>query len=304
MINKLDEIIDKLKGSEKMILSIAQAEDEELLEAVNEAVKENIITPILIGNEESIRAICNKIEFKLDNIKIINSKDIKESSKIAVSLVTNKEADFIMKGIVDTSILLKEVLNKEYGLRNSSLLSHVAIYEIESYHKLLILTDAGMNICPDYKSKEKILLNAIKVAKSLEIENIKIAALAAKEKVDANMQATIDADLLKKNFKESSNKECIVIEGPLSFDIAICKQSSLIKGLNSKVSGDVDILLVPNIEAGNMLGKSFTYMANAKSAGIIMGAKVPIILPSRSDNHQSKLYSIAYGALVSKFMKK
>lgn len=304
MIKKLDGIIDKLKNEKRMILSVAHAEDEELLMAVKDAYEKEIIQPILIGNLEKIKTICNKIDFNLNNIEIIQSNDSKISSKIAVNLVTNKEADFIMKGLVDTSILLKEILNKDYGLRDNNLLSHVALYQIDNYKKLIILTDAGMNINPSYKEKEMILINAINATKPLEIEEVKIAILAAKEKVDKNMQATMDADFIQRNFKEQYNEDGIVIEGPLSFDIAVCKKSSLIKGIDSKVSGDVDILLVPNIETGNILGKSFTYMANAKSAGIVMGAKVPIILPSRSDNHQSKLYSIAYGALVSKFMKK
>lgn len=303
MIKKLDDILEQLKGSEKVVLSVAAAHDEEVLIAVKDAVEKGIIKPILVGDEEQINYISNKIDFKLDNIKIINSKDIEESSKIAVQLVSNKEADFIMKGLLDTSILLKSVLNKDYGLRTDSLLSHVMIYELNNYHKLLLLTDGGMNISPDYKQKEKILKNSVQAAQSLGMETIKVACLAAKEKVNPKMQATIDADLLVKGSNEGAFGDNVIVEGPLAFDIAVSKEASEVKGLNSKVSGDADILLVPTIEVGNGIGKSFTYMANAKSAGIVMGAKAPIVLVSRADNHESKLYSIAYGALIAKNIK-
>lgn len=303
MIKKLDDILEQLKGREKVVLSVAAAHDEEVLIAVKDAVEKGIIKPILVGDEEKINYISNKIDFKLDNIKIIDSKDIEESSKIAVQLVSNKEADFIMKGLLDTSVLLKSVLNKDYGLRTDSLLSHVMIYELNNYHKLLLLTDGGMNISPDYNQKEKILKNSIQAAKSLGMETIKVACLAAKEKVNPKMQATIDADLLVKAYNEGEFGDNVIVEGPLAFDIAVSKEASEVKGLNSKVSGDADILLVPTIEVGNGIGKSFTYMANAKSAGVVMGAKAPIVLVSRADNHESKLYSIAYGALIAKNIK-
>ncbi|WP_042276962.1 bifunctional enoyl-CoA hydratase/phosphate acetyltransferase [[Clostridium] dakarense] len=303
MIKKLDDILENLKGSEKVILSVAAAHDEEVLIAVKDAVEKGIIKPILVGDEEKINYISNKIDFNLDDIKIINSNDIEESSKIAVQLVSNKEADFIMKGLLDTSILLKSVLNKDYGLRTDSLLSHVMIYELNNYHKLLLLTDGGMNISPDYNQKEKILKNSVQAAQSLGMETIKVACLAAKEKVNPKMQATIDADLLVKASNEGVFGKNVIVEGPLAFDIAVSKEASEVKGVNSDVSGEADILLVPTIEVGNGIGKSFTYMANAKSAGIVMGAKAPIVLVSRADNHESKLYSIAYGALIAKNIK-
>lgn len=303
MIKKLDDILENLKGSEKVVLSVAAAHDEEVLIAVKDAVEKGIIKPILVGDEEKINYISSKIDFNLDDVKIINSNDIEESSEIAVQLVSNKEADFIMKGLLDTSVLLKSVLNKDYGLRTDSLLSHVMIYELNNYHKLLLLTDGGMNISPDYNQKEKILKNSVQAARSLGMEIIKVACLAAKEKVNTKMQATIDADLLVKASNEGVFGKNVIVEGPLAFDIAVSKEASEVKGLNSNVSGDADILLVPTIEVGNGIGKSFTYMANAKSAGIVMGAKAPIVLVSRADNHESKLYSIAYGALIAKSMK-
>jgi len=298
MINNLEEMLKILKEKEKAVLSVAAAEDEEVLLSIKDAVKMNIVKPILVGDLEKIKEISNKINFNLEKIQIIDSKTIEESAKIATKLVSDNKADFLMKGILDTSILLKSVLDKEYGLRTESLLSHVMIYQMNNYKKLLILTDGGMNISPTYDQKEKILQNAIECAKSLELDVIKVACLAAKEKVNPKMQATIDADILKKSCEEGKFGENIVVEGPLALDIALSKEASDIKKFNSEVSGDVDILLVPTIEVGNALGKSFTYMANAKSAGIIMGAKAPIVLVSRADSAESKLLSIALGANI------
>lgn len=303
MIKDLHDMLDKLKQEEKVILSVAAAEDREVLLAIKDAVNKEVIQPILVGQADKIKSISNDINFELEGITIIDSPSIEESAKIAVELVSKQEADFVMKGLLDTSILLKSVLNKEYGLRTESLLSHVMIYQLENYHKLLILTDGGMNISPDYEQKEKILKNAIQAAKCLGMDEVKVACLAAKEKVNPKMQATVDARLLQEACKEGKFGEGVIVEGPLAFDLAISKESSEIKGFKSEVSGDTDILLVPNIEVGNGIGKSFTYMANAKSAGIIMGAKAPVVLVSRADSHESKLYSIAYGALIAKSMK-
>ena len=273
------------------------------MQAVKDSVDIGIIKPILVGNSEKIKSISKQIKFDLSGIKIINSNSIEESAKIAIELVSSKKADFVMKGILDTSILLKSVLNKDYGLRTDSLLSHVMIYQMDNYHKLLLLTDGGMNISPNYEEKEKILKNAIEAANALGIENIKVACIAAKEKVNPKMQATVDGELLQKASMAGIFGKNVIVEGPLSLDIALSKEASKIKGFKSKVSGDTDILLMPTIEAGNGIGKSFTYMANAKSAGVIMGAKSPIVLVSRADSSESKLYSIAYGALIVKNIK-
>ena len=303
MIKKLEDILDELKDGERVVLSVAAAHDKEVLTSIKSALDRGIIDPILVGELDKINEISKEIGLNLDNIRVIEGCGVEECAKIAVKLVSSKEADFVMKGILDTSVLLKEVLNKEYGLRTDSLLSHVMIYEMESYHKLLMLTDGGMNISPDYLQKEKILKNAITASKSLGLETVKVACLAAKEKVNPKMQATVDADMLSKKCQEGAFGEGVIVEGPLAFDIAVSKKASEVKGFNSNVSGDADILLVPTIEVGNGIGKSFTYMANAKSAGIIMGAKAPIVLVSRADSHESKLYSIAYGALIARNIK-
>ena len=303
MIKKLDQMLDVLKGSEKVVLSVAAAHDEEVLLAIKSATEMNIITPILVGQEDKIRKISDEINFDLNGIKIIDKENIEECAEVAVKLVSSKEADFVMKGLLDTSVILKAVLNKEWGLRTDSLLSHVMIYEVDFYHKLLVTTDGGMNIAPNYEQKVKILKNAIKATEPLGLETIKVCALAAKEKVNPKMQATVDAKELEDACKNGEFGENVIVEGPLAFDLAVSKEACEVKGFKTEVGGDVDIILMPTIEVGNGIGKAFTYAAGAKSAGIIMGAKAPIVLVSRADTHESKLYSIAYGAIVAAHKK-
>ena len=299
MINKLDDMLKKLKGDKRVTLSVAAAHDEEVLLAIKSAVEMEIITPILIGQEHKIRKISKEINFDLDNFKIINKETIEECAETAVKLVSSGEADFVMKGLLDTSVILKAVLNKEWGLRTDSLLSHVMVYEVPSYDKLLVTTDGGMNIAPDYDQKVKILKNAIEATKPLGLKHIKVACLAAKEKVNSKMQATVDARALQEAGERGEFGKDVTVEGPLAFDLAVSKEAAKVKGFKSKVSGETDIMLMPTIEVGNGIGKALTYFAGAKSAGIIMGAKAPIVLVSRADSHESKLYSIAYGALIA-----
>ena len=292
MIKKLDQMLDVLKDMDKVVLSVAAAHDEEVLLAIKSATEMNIITPILVGQEDKIRKISDEINFDLNGIKIIDKETIEECAEVAVKLVSSKEADFVMKGLLDTSVILKAVLNKEWGLRTDSLLSHVMVYEADFYPKLLVTTDGGMNIAPNYEQKVKILKNAIKATEPLGLETIKVCALAAKEKVNPKMQATVDAKELEDACKNGEFGENVIVEGPLAFDLAVSKEACEVKGFKTEVGGDVDIILMPTIEVGNGIGKAFTYAAGAKSAGIIMGAKAPIVLVSRSDTHESKLYSI------------
>ncbi|MPM46116.1 Phosphate acetyltransferase [bioreactor metagenome] len=223
--------------------------------------------------------------------------DINKAAAKAVELVSKGEAQFLMKGILGTADLLKAVLNKEAGLKTSNLLSHVMIYEVPTYHKLLFLTDGGMVPYPELKDKIGIINNAVKVAHSLQIEKPMVAPICAVEVVNPSMQATLDAAALATMNKRGQIKGCI-IDGPLALDNAISKEAAHHKGIVSEVAGETDILLVPNIEAGNFLGKSLTYFAQAESAGVIVGAKCPVVLVSRADSAKSKLYSIALGAVL------
>lgn len=297
MITKLEEIIEKAKSGKKKTLAIAVAQDEVVLKAVYEAVNENIINAVLVGDEDKIISIARNLNIDLSKFKIINEKDIKKAAAKAVQLVVNKEADFIMKGMLGTADLLRAVLNKECGLKTSNLLSHVMVYETSNYHKLILLTDGGMVTYPELKDKIGIIKNAVNLAHALGIECPKVAPICAVEVVNTNMQATLDAAALTAMNQRGQLKGCI-IDGPLGLDNAISKEAAKHKGIVSDVAGDSDILLVPNIEAGNFLGKSLTYFADAESAGVILGAKCPVVLVSRADSTQSKLYSIALGATL------
>lgn len=297
-IKKLDELL-KINNQKKMKLVVVAAQDREVLKAVLDAQGLNIIEPILVGDRDKIEEILNKENIDFENIEIIHEENLEKSAELSVKLINQGEADFLMKGLVDTSILMKAVLNKEWGLRTDSLLSHLMVYEVDTYPKLIYLTDGGMNLYPNLKQKTMIVENSIKVIKSMGNHLIKVACLAAKEKVDSKMPATVDALELKKKYEEGYFEKGVIVDGPMALDLAVSKQSAEIKGFKSQVAGDADLLLVPNIEMGNGIGKSITYFAGGKSAGIIMGAKVPIVLVSRADTHDSKLYSIAFGSLVA-----
>lgn len=284
------------KGPKK--ISVAVAEDEEVLSAIKEAMELEIVVPILVGNKEKIFEISKEIDLDLEFIEILDEKDPSLASRMATELVSSGRAQILMKGLVDTSIIMKQVLDKEIGLRTENVISHVAVFEVETYHKLFIVTDAAMNLAPDLIKKKEIIENAVKLAISLDIVNPKVAVLAAKEKVDPKMEATVHARELSDMNKRGEIKNCIV-DGPFALDNAINKHSAMIKGIDSVVAGDADILLAPNIEAGNVLYKSLTYFARAKSAGLIVGTKAPIVLTSRADNHQTKLNSIALAVLMA-----
>ncbi len=301
VIKNLDDLIIAAKKQKTMRLVIAAAQDSDVLSAVVKAYEESIIEPILVGAKKVIDEIALKENLDLSKFEIIDEEDMQKSAEISVRLVSEGKADFIMKGLLDTSLLLKAVLDKEIGLRTDSQLSHVMVYEVPSYHKLLFLTDGGMNISPSLDEKIKITKNLIKSIRALGNENIKIAALAAKEKVNPKMTATIDADELQKLCAKGEFGENVRLEGPLALDLAISKEAAEIKSFKSDIAGDVDGILVPTIEVGNGIGKSLTYLAGAQSAGIIMGAKVPVVLVSRADSYESKLYSIALGSVIASY---
>lgn len=299
MINKLEQLIKQAQGQKKMKLAVAAAQDKDVLNAVAEAQQLNLIDVILVGDEPKIKEIAKELEISTDPFTIIHKEDLMDAALETVKLVSTGQADFVMKGILDTSILLKAVLNKEVGLRTNNLLSHVMVYEIPAYHKLLLLTDGGMIIEPSLDDKKGILQNAILVSKALGNKDIKVACLSAKEKVNEKMPSTVDGAKLKEIGNEGVFGENVYVEGPIAFDLAVSKEAAAIKGFESPVCGETDILLVPTIEVGNGIGKALTYMAGGKSAGVIMGAKAPVVLVSRADSSETKLYSIALGSVIA-----
>ncbi|NLY09984.1 MAG: bifunctional enoyl-CoA hydratase/phosphate acetyltransferase [Tissierellia bacterium] len=296
MIKDFKHLLEEAQKNEPVIMSVAVAQDDHVLDAVKEAMALKLITPILVGDEAKIREIAKEVGLNLDGIRIIHEEDITEAAKIATKLVHDKEADLLMKGIVDTSIIMKQVLNKEYGLRSGNVISHIAVLSVPTYHKLFVLTDAAMNIAPDLETKAKILRNAVDFTHSLGIENPKVGILAAKEKVSDSMPATLDAQALVEMNKNGEIDGCIV-DGPFALDNAMSAESAKIKGMVSDVAGDCDILLAPAIEAGNVGYKAITVLGGGKVGGLILGASAPIVLTSRADSAESKLYSIALGAM-------
>jgi phosphate butyryltransferase len=281
-----------------MKLAVAAAQDAEVMQAVENARSMGLIDGILVGDGERINDVASACGINLSNYDVIDIKENQEAARAAVELVSSGRADFLMKGILATADLLRAVLDKEVGLRTGNLLSHVMVYSVPSYHKLLFLTDGGMVTYPDLQQKVQIVQNAVRAAKALDISPVNVAPLCAVEVVNPDMQPTIDAAVLAKMSQRGQIKDC-VIDGPLALDNAISLEAAKHKGITSPVAGEADVLLVPNIESGNLLGKSLTYFAGAKSAGVIMGAKCPVVLVSRSDTSESKLYSIALGSVVA-----
>lgn len=298
-ISDLHKIIHAHDDKKKLVLCAAG--DEHSLEAVLEAYKDGIITPILVGLKTEIDETVSEYNFDISGIEVHYERDLASVVRKSVSLVINEDADILMKGHISTAQLLSGVLNKEYGLKTKRFLSHLAIFDIPEYHKPLAITDVAMNINPDLKQKTAIINNAVNFLGKIGLENPKIAALAAVENVNDKMQATMDAALLSIMQRRGQIKNCI-IDGPLAFDNAISFESKKTKGLEGPVAGDADMLLVPDIEAGNMLYKAFVFFANAEVCGVVLGAPFPIVLTSRADSEQTKYNSILLAAAsTSKF---
>lgn len=296
-MKNLTEVLNNAKHNKSKMLVVAAAEDKHVLQAVKLAVLDNIIEVILVGGNDKIASISKEIGFDLSNTEIIKEQSPEQSCAKAVELINLGKADFLMKGLVGTATLLKAVLDKEKGLRKEKLLSHVAFFETKYYHKLLCITDAAMNIEPELEAKLGIIKNAVNACNGLGISKPKVAAVAAVEFVNPKMQATIDAAELTAMNKKGEIQNCIV-EGPLALDIAISKEAAHHKGIKGEVVGDADILLMHDINVGNVFYKSLNFLGGAVSGAVIMGAKVPIVLTSRADSEQSKLISIAVAAAM------
>jgi len=296
-MKKLNELLENAKKLTQKRLVVASAEDEHVLEAVKAAEEMKIITPILVGNIVKIEEIAKKLHWDINKLEKIGENNPVKASATAVMMVNEGKADILMKGLVSTADLLKAVLNKDYGIKKSDVLSHVAIFESPYYHKLIAVSDVAMNIAPELKEKVAIVNNAVTVLNRIGIINPKVAILAAVEVVNPAMPATQDAAMLTIMNKRKQIKNCI-IDGPLSLDIAVSKESVLIKGIESEVAGDADLLICNAIESGNVLYKSLNFLGGANVAAVIMGAKVPFVLTSRADSENSKLLSIALSALL------
>ncbi len=298
MIRNLTELLRKAKSQPIRKMAVAAAEDEHVLKALQDAMKEEIIIPLLVGDKEEIERIAQSIGFALDSIELVDNREGSAvSARIAAAKVKSGEADIIMKGFVSTGDLLKAVLDRDLGLRTDQLLSHVAFFESPYYHKIFCVTDVAMNIAPDLDAKVQIIHNAVKACHGIGIENPKVAVAAAVETVNPKMEATMHAVQLKEMNQKGLLKGCIV-DGPFAIDIAVNATAARHKGVGGEVAGDCDVILAPDIEAGNMFYKALNFLGGASSAAVVMGATVPVVLTSRSDDERSKLLSIALATLI------
>lgn len=296
-MKSIADILAAARAGGRKRIAVAAAQEHSALEAALDAKAAGIAEPILIGDLEAIRAIAGELGADLAGLRLIEEKDYAKAAAAAVALVRSGEADVLMKGVLDTSILLKAALNKESGLNAGRLTSHVAVMESPHYHKLFIVTDAAINIAPDLQGKLDIIANAVKVSRALGVDRPKVALLAAVEKVNDKMPCTVDAAVITVMNRRGQVKDCI-IDGPLALDNAISAESARIKKIVSDVAGDADVLVAPDIEAGNLLYKALLDLGGAKGAGIVAGAAKPIVLTSRADSRETKLASIALAVLA------
>jgi phosphate butyryltransferase len=299
MITTFSDILDSVKGKPRKTIAVAMADEDDVLKALSHAYKQGIADAVLVGHKDRILRCSQEHEIDISRFDIAHAETEQQAVAISISLVREHLADTLMKGRCNTATLLRGVLDKEQGLRSGKLLSHLGVFEVPNYHKLLLMSDAAMNIAPDLAAKTTILENAVAAAHLLGMENPKVALIAAVEKVNYEaMPCTIDAAILSQMASRGQIQNCIV-DGPMALDNAVSAKSCEVKGLDSPVGGDVDVLIMPDIEAANIFYKSMAYISGAKSAGIILGARVPIILTSRADSEEVKFLSIAVGALVS-----
>jgi phosphate butyryltransferase len=295
MITNLNQLLDKAQKTKTKILAIAAAEDKYVMNAIAKAKQLNLVKPVYIGSKEKILNVASEMGVSINENEIIDQPDVNNACIEAVKMVSEGKADLLMKGLVSTGVLLKQVVSKDHGLLSGNLLSHLAVFESPNYHKLLGLTDAAMNISPSLEEKAAILKNAVNAFHLIGCNTPKAAVLAAVEKVNPKIKATTDAVELKK-----MNISGCIVDGPFALDNAVSKEAAAHKNIEGDVAGDADILLAPDLNTGNALYKSLSFLGNARCAAIIVGSKAPIVLTSRADTEETKFLSIALGVLTSK----
>lgn len=297
------ELISKVSEFEMKKVSIAVAQDSAVLEAVRAAKDRKIADAILVGDEDKINAVAKEINIDISDFEIIDVKDDVEASLTAVKLVRDGVADMYMKGLINTKDFLKSVLNKECGLRTGNPLSHVCVFDVKGIDHLLFLTDVAFIPYPTLEDKANIINNTLEITKACGVENPKVAPLAAVEVVNPKMPVTVEAAELTQMNKDGKITGCIV-DGPLSLDLAIDPEAAKHKGATDRaIQGDADVLLFPDIHAGNLVYKAMVHTADAVNGNLLTGTKAPVILTSRSDTFEVKVNSLALGAVVAEYMK-
>ena len=299
MITKLQQIVDNLKTKPAKRLAVACGEDPHTIEAVGRAAKEGLVKAILTGDRAAIQKVseANKVDTGL--FEIVHEPDKGKALTLAIAKVRAGEADFLMKGLLDSSIYIRGIIDKEKGLLPAGrLLSHVTVIQVPTWKKLIICGDVAVIPAPDLEAKIAILNYAIAVAHKLGIEKPKAVLLSAVEKVNPKMPSTTESAIISKMAERGQIKGAVV-DGPLALDVAFSAESAEIKGIASPVAGDADILIFPNIESGNIFFKASTYLAKAELGAVVAGATCPCILTSRSDSEETKYFSIALGSLLA-----
>ena len=294
MIKHLDDLLVRLKDDNPKKAAIVWAGDEEIIEMASDAEKRGLIYPLLIGDATVIKKLIPS-DLKCD---IIDADTPENAAKIGVSLIREKKADLLMKGLLDTSVILKQVVNSETGIKNSPVLSHVALIDYPNFERILFVTDAAMNIAPSVEQKVHIINNAVGVALKLGYERPKVGLVSAVEKVNPKMQSTVDAAEIVEKYKNGEIKNC-VLDGPFAIDNLVSRHSAERKKIAGEVAGNADILVFNAIESGNVFYKTSVFLGGATPAGIVVGAKCPIVLTSRADEPISKIYSIALAVACS-----
>lgn len=303
-MNNFDALLEKISTCSTKKIAVAVAQDDAVLEAVQAAKKRNIADAILVGDADMIKDIAASIDMDLSGFEIIDVKDTTEAALTAVKLVHDGKADMYMKGLIDTKGFLKSVLDKEVGLRTGKPLSHVALFEIEGYDRMFFLSDVAFIPYPTLEDKVGIIKNTVEVAHACGIECPKVAPVAAVEVVNPKMPATVEAAELVKLNEAGEITGCIV-DGPLSMDLAIDPEAAVHKGATGrKIVGDADVILFPDIHAGNLVYKTLVHTAKVKNGCILTGTKAPVILTSRSDSFETKVNSIALAAIVAEELSK
>jgi len=300
---KYEQLLVRCEGLEPIPTAVAWPCDETSLTGAIDAAKQGLITPILVGPAAKITELAKKHQIDLRGVEVVDVDESRAAAAKATQLVREGKAELLMKGSLHSDEILAAVVAKDSGLRGGRRLSHVFLMDVPTYHKVLIVTDAAINIAPTLEDKVDIVQNAIDLAKSFGVERPKVAILAAVETVSSRMPATLDAAALCKMAERGQIKGGL-LDGPLAFDNAISRDAAKIKGIKSEVAGDPDILLAPDLEAGNMMAKQLSFLANADSAGLVLGARVPVILTSRADSLRSRIASCAVAVLAAHARRK
>jgi phosphate butyryltransferase len=297
-MKSFEELLEAVQPHPVRRIAVAAGHDKYVIEAAAEARKQNIAETILVGDESQIRKVADEIGVSLEGTEIMPCPEPVTAAAEAVRLVSSGKADIVMKGFIHTDDFLRAVLNKEYGLRTGSIMSHVFVAEIKEWNKLIFVSDAAMNITPDLEQKAAILLNAVHLAKLFGVDEPKVAALAAVELVNPAMPATMDAAALGTMAKRSQYVPSATVDGPFGLDSAISIEAAQHKGIGGPVAGQADVLIVPDIEAGNIFVKSLVHFGGRRVIGLLVGAKVPVVLTSRTDTMEAKLLSMAGAVLM------